>query len=124
MKPYKVYVAGRYSAKNVLDVARNIGRGKHAVAKLFEMGYAPYDPWADFSYITDNPDGKFNLEMFYAASLVWMESADAVFVISGNGDGGGVDKEIDRAIELCIPVFYSILGLNRWRERNDLKLDR
>ena len=52
----RIYVAGRYSADNVLDVLRNIGRGEKMCAKLFKMGYAPYCPWHDKTYVMENQD--------------------------------------------------------------------
>lgn len=43
----KVYVAGPYSADNVIDVLKNIVRGEHMAATLFQLGYAPFCPWLD-----------------------------------------------------------------------------
>jgi hypothetical protein len=37
----KVYVAGPYSADNVVDVLKNIGAGEHMAGQLFQDGYAP-----------------------------------------------------------------------------------
>ena len=115
MKPLKIYCAGKYSANNVIDVARNIGRGRKVVAELFELGFAAYSPWADFAFIVDNPEGNYTKQMFYDASLEWLEVSDAVYVISGKGDGGGVDAEIKTAEELGIPVFYRYDELFDWR---------
>ena len=117
MKPLKIYIAGRYSADNIIDGLRNIGRGQQEAAFLFELGFAPFSPWWDRSFVLDNPNGDYSKQMFYDASLAWMEVSDAVYVISGKGDGGGVDAEIKRAGELGIPVFYEIEALLRWSEK-------
>lgn len=117
MKPLKIYIAGRYSADNIIDGLRNIGRGQQEAAFLFELGFAPFSPWWDRSFVLDNPNGDYSKQMFYDASLAWMEVSDAVYVISGKGDGGGVDAEIKRAGELMIPVFYEIDDLLRWSEK-------
>ncbi|MBC8439293.1 MAG: hypothetical protein H8D87_06380 [Deltaproteobacteria bacterium] len=116
MKPLRVYIAGMYSADNVLDVLRNIGRGQKVAARLFEQGFAPFSPWWDRSFVLDNPEGQYTKQMFYAASLAWLEVSDAVLVISGAGDGGGVDAEIKRAWELGLSVFNSVTGLQLWRD--------
>ena len=117
MKPLKIYIAGRYSSDNIIDGLRNIGLGQQEAAFLFELGFAPFSPWWDRSFVLDNPNGDYSKQMFYDASLAWMEVSDAVYVISGRGDGGGVDAEIKRAGELMIPVFYEIDDLLRWSEK-------
>jgi hypothetical protein len=71
-------------------------------------------PWWDRTFIMDNPYLDFDKSRFYDASLAWMECSDAVYVISGAGDGGGVDAEIKRAGELYIPVFHDLERLIEW----------
>ena len=115
----KVYVAGNYSADNVIEVLCNIGKGRQACAELFMLGFAPFCPWHDASYVTDNPHlEQHDKSKFYNASMAWLECSDAVYVISGKGNGGGVDAEIDRAEELGIPVFESLPKLLSWQEND------
>ena len=120
MKPLKIYIAGKYSSDNIIDGLKNIARGQKVAAQLFELGFAPFSPWWDRSFILDNPEGTYTKQMFYDASLQWMEVSDSVYVISGVGDKGGVDKEIVRAFLLHIPVFYDIDNLLRWARVNFL----
>ena len=40
--------------------------------------------------------------------MEWLRVSDAVYVISGEGKGGGVDAEIKIANELGIPIFRTI----------------
>jgi len=115
MKPIKVYVAGDYSADNIIEGLQNIGKGRKVCAKLFYLGFAPFCPWHDASYAMDNPDTPLEKEAFYNASMVWLEVSDCVYVISGKGKGGGVDAEIKRAKEIGLPVFYNYEALERWR---------
>ena len=111
----RVYVAGLYSRNadgstaNVIDVLRNIRAGQVASLRVWRAGFAPFCPWLDyqFSLLDDEP---ISIEMYYIYSMAWLEVSDAVFVISGAGIGG-VHKEIARAKELDIPVFYSFDGL-------------
>ena len=110
----KIYVAGDYSADNIIEGLQNIGKGRFESAKLFVHGFAPFCPWWDASFCIDHPYETYDKEMFYNASMVWLEVSDAVFVISGVGKGGGVDKEIARASELGIPVFNNIEDLTNW----------
>lgn len=103
----KVYVAGNYSADNVIDVLKNIARGQKVAATLFEDGFAPFCPWWDRSFVLDNPEGTYTKEMFYRASIEWLKVSDVMLVISGDGNDGGVDDEIKIAEEMGIPVFYN-----------------
>ena len=104
----RVYVAGRYSDDNVLSVLQNIGRGEKACAELFRLGFAPFCPWHDKSYVTDNPDVEFSIEDFYEFSIAWLEASDIMLVLPGHSGSGGTIKEIARADELGMPVFYSL----------------
>jgi len=112
----RIYVAGKYSADNVLKVLQNIGRGEKAAAKLFSHGFAVFCPWADKDIVIHEPDATYTVDMFRAQSMAWLEVSDAVYVISGTGDGGGVDAEIERAADLDIPVFYSLYKLLNWEQ--------
>ncbi len=114
----KVYVAGEYSADNVLDVLKNIGKGREVCCHLFMIGFAPFCPWHDASYVISNPHVKHSKHKFYKVSIEWLKCSDAILVISGKGKGGGVDKEIAIAEQLGIPIFYKIADLLRWRRTN------
>lgn len=110
----RVYVAGPYSADNVLDVLKNIGKGEKVCAELFHLGYAPFCPWHDKSYVTDRPYSDFTVEQFYQFSMAWLEVSDAVFVIPGWEKSKGTLMEIERAKELNIPIFYHMMNLIEW----------
>jgi hypothetical protein len=107
-KRIKVYVAGAYSADDVLSVLQNIGRGEKACAELFRRGFAPFCPWHDKSYVTDSPYFEFKIEDFYEFSIAWLEVSEVMLVLPGHSGSGGTMKEIEIAKELGIPVCYSI----------------
>jgi len=104
----RVYVAGAYSADNVLDVLKNIGIGEEMGAKLFALGYAPFVPWHDKDFILRRPDDEFNVSEFYAYSLAWLEVSDAMLVLPGYESSAGTLNEIQFAKKREIPVFYGI----------------
>ena len=93
----RIYIAGKYSADNIIEGLQNIGRGERAAAMLFQAGYTPFCPWADAVYCKLLCDEELPKQKFYDASLEWLRVSDAMLVISGAGEGGGVDKEIGRA---------------------------
>ncbi len=74
-------------------------------AKLFKDGFAPFCPWHDRTYVSDNPDAEFSVAMFYNYSMAWLEVSDAVFLLQGWGSSKGTLAEVKRAKELGIPIF-------------------
>jgi len=105
----KVYVAGAYSADNVLDVLKNIGRGQYYSAEIFMMGHAPFSPWLDKEYVIRNWDKEFTVEMFYNYSMTWLECSDIMFVVPGWEKSRGTKAEIAIAKKLGIPIIYEDL---------------
>lgn len=112
----RVYVAGAYSADNVVDVLRNIGRGIQWSTRLFLKGYAPFIPWLNFHIILSSPDSDYTVEDFYGYTLAWLDVSEAVFVLPNSQHSTGTQAEIRRAEELQIPVFHTIESLNLYRK--------
>jgi len=102
----RVYVAGAYSANDVMGVLENIRRGIEKCAELISEGIAPFCPWLDYQFSFFK---KLTKEDYYNYSLAWLEVSDEVFVLSGWEKSVGTIKEIKRAIELNIPVVYEHL---------------
>ena len=112
----RVYVAGCYSADNVLDVLKNIGRGEKACATIWKLGFAPFCPWHDKSYQMEFCEEDFPVNKFYDYSMAWLEVSDAVCVIGDIANSKGCAMELKRARELGLPIFYSIEALVDGRE--------
>ena len=110
----RIYIAGPYSADNVLDVLQNIGRGEALAADVFARGMAPFTPWHDKDFCIKLHDQKFTVQQFYDYSMAWLEVSDAVLLVPGWERSTGTMDEIDRAKELGIPIFESIESLSRW----------
>ena len=107
----RVYVAGSYSANNVLDVLKNIGRGEQICTELFLKGYAPFCPWHDKDYVLRAPDAEFTVKMFYDYSMAWLEVSDIMLVLPNSENSKGTQAEIVRAKELGIPISYNVEDL-------------
>lgn len=99
----RIYVAGKYSADNVIDVLKNIRIGISACAKIIKEGNSPFCPWLDwqFSMFED-----ITVPEYYAYSMAWLEVSDEVWVLPNWETSKGTVKEIARAEELKIPVKY------------------
>jgi hypothetical protein len=85
-------------------------------ASLFRQGFAPFCPWHDKSYVTDNPHGSFTVEQFYEFSMAWLDVSDAVFLLPDWKKSKGTLAEVERAKELGLPIFTSLTKLIEWRD--------
>jgi hypothetical protein len=47
----RVYVAGAYSADNILDIFQNMRIGINTATRLFANGFSPFCPWIDYHYL-------------------------------------------------------------------------
>lgn len=110
----KVYVAGPYSADNVIDVLANIRVGIHESAKILKHGFAVFCPFLDFQFALTHYALGIEKEDYQANSMAWVEVSDAIFVLPGSENSGGVKRELARARELMIPIFYSLADLIEW----------
>jgi hypothetical protein len=101
-----IYVAGAYSADDVISVFSNMRRGIHLALEVLSAGFAPFVPWFDyhFSLLEYIP-----LHKYYAYSMAWLEKADGLIIQpTGSRKSVGTQKELQRARELGIPIFRNI----------------
>ena len=99
----KIYVAGAYSANNVMDVLHNISRGIEYSAFLLKEGNAHFCPWLDYHFALVNRN--ISKQLFYEYSIAFLEVCDEVHVLEGSENSVGTQKEIARAKELNIPII-------------------
>ena len=110
----RVYVAGPYSADNITDVFENIRKGMRAGTEVFLAGYSPYVPWHDFHHHLMFRDGEslsISIDDYYEMSMAWLVVSDAMLVLPGWRKSKGTIAEIAKAVELKIPIFYSLNDL-------------
>jgi hypothetical protein len=104
----KVYVAGSYSADNVIDVLGNIRKGISVSAAIMNMGFAVFSPWLDFQLALSSYGACLIKEDYQENSMAWLEVSDCVFVLPNSEKSRGVKREIIKANKLGIPVYYKI----------------
>ena len=104
----RIYVAGPYSADNVIDVLRNIRNGIEASQQVFMQGYAPFCPWLDYHFVLMDFGDALTLDDFYQYSMAWLDVSDGLLVLPGYETSKGTLAEIKRAERLNIPVYYDI----------------
>jgi hypothetical protein len=119
----RVYLAGAYSADNVLGVLKNIGRGEYWAAKLFLWGYDPFCPFLDSNFAKILWDEKLEVERFRAYTMSWLEVSDCVLVMPSYEESKGTLAEIERAKELGIPLFYTLAELENYVDAELIKVN-
>jgi hypothetical protein len=106
----RVYVAGAYSADNVITVLDNIREGMRLATEVFLAGFSPFCPWLDFHFQLMLREGeRLTVEDYYRYSLAWLDVSDCLIVGDWPGckTSKGTLAEIDRASRIAIPIFYS-----------------
>lgn len=108
----KIYVAGAYSAPNVISVLDNMRRGMQLSYKVLKAGFAPFVPWFDYHFTLI---GETTLQEYYNYSISWLEVSDAMIVVPENAETSkGTQNEIETAKKLGIPIFYNLEDLIAW----------
>ena len=116
-KIHRVYVAGAYSADNVISVLDNIRRGMRLSTEVMLAGFAPFCPWFDFHFqLMLRLNEELTVEDYYRYSLAWLEVSDAMLIVPGFEKSRGTLAEIERANSMGIPVFYSLEDLIKNQE--------
>ena len=100
----RIYVAGKYSASNVIEVLNNIKRGTEVSVEILKRGDCPFCPWLDYQF--QFYDNTLTVEDYYRYSIAWLEVSDEMFVLKGYETSKGTLAEIKRAKELNIPIVY------------------
>lgn len=102
----RIYLAGPISG-DTLTFLENVRRGLKASVELIKMGHAVFSPFLDYQFNLVAGDGRsLTLDEYQANSMAWLEVADAVYVLPGWQFSRGTKLEIDRALELNIPVLF------------------
>ena len=120
MKIKRVYIAGAYSADNVLKVLDNMRIGMRMGLRVLQEGYAPFVPWFDYHFsLMLREEETISIDDYYRYSMRWLEVSDAVLVLPNSENSKGTKTEIKRANELRIPVFDSIENMNRYSKESE-----
>jgi hypothetical protein len=103
----RAYIAGPYSGADIITILHNIRQGINKAAALMREGYAVYCPFLDF-LIAFMPGPPIEKAVYQSNSMAWVECCDVMYVLPGWESSSGTLREIARAEELGIPVFYEV----------------
>ncbi len=105
----RVYVAGAYSANNVIAILDNMRRGMKASTWVLLAGFAPFCPWTNFHFqLMLREDERLSVEDYYAYSVAWLRVSDAVLLLPHSENSHGTQEELRIARELGLPIYQSI----------------
>ena len=108
----RVYIAGSYSANNVITVLDNMRKGIRLSTEVFINGFSPFCPWLDYQFQLMLREGEtLKVEDYYRYSIDWLKVSDAVLVVDGWENSKGTKEEIKFAYQIGIPIFYSLKEL-------------
>lgn len=115
----RIYIAGPYSAPNIIQGLENIRAGQRMATKLLLHGFAVFAPWLDHQLFLQLREGEtISLETIQEHSMAWLRVADAVLVLKGFEASKGTLAEMRVAYELEKPVFFNVMDLYSWDDRN------
>jgi hypothetical protein len=97
----RVYVAARYSADSPDQVALNVLRAVEAGEKLANAGHDVFIPHLNHYWHKFYPH---DYEFWMKQDDAWIQVCDALVRL--DGVSRGADREVERATELGIPVYY------------------
>ena len=114
----KIYIAGPYSATNIIQGLENIRAGQRMATKLLLHGFAVFAPWLDHQLFLQLREGEtISLETIQAHSMEWLKVADAVLVLKGFEASRGTLEEMRVAYDLEKPVFFNPMDLYSWNDQ-------
>lgn len=103
----RIYIAGAYSADNVIEVLDNMRRGMRTATECFLAGNAPFCPWLDFHFQLMLREGEaLTVQDYYEYSIAWLKVSDELWVLPDYENSDGTLREIETAERLGIPVKY------------------
>jgi len=114
MKP-KIYVAGKLNDM-ACDYIKNMHKMIHAAKQIRDFGGAVYVPCVDF--LEGLVSGQFEYEDYFNNSQPFLEICDAVYVCKGYETSKGTLREIKLAVEKKIPVFFNLVELYHWIQKD------
>ena len=105
----RIYIAGAYSANNVITALDNMRKGMRLATKVFLIGHAPFCPWLDFHFQLMLREGEtITVEDYYKYSIAWLKVSDAMLLVPGWQVSKGTKAEMEIADKMGIPIYYDI----------------
>lgn len=102
----RIYVAGPLTQG---DLWRNVERAQDAGAALLDAGHTPFIPHLFAYWSLHECTLHLGYEDWMALDFKWLAQCEGLLRLPGYSPGS--DREVERARELGLPVFYSLEDL-------------
>lgn len=109
-----VYVAGPFRANNSWEVEKNIRRAEELSLSVWLEGMAAICPHANTRFF----DGAAPDNIWLTGDLAILRKCDAVLMTEDYLKSKGACIERQEALQLRIPVFYSLESLVLWKNED------
>lgn len=106
-----VYIAAPFTAETFWEIQKNINVAEQIAHRLVAIRVFPVCPhlMTGLTFIDEQTP-----EFWYEGTLGIMKKCDAI-IVEGYGQGSiGVQKEVEVALELKIPIFDCICTVEKW----------
>ena len=107
----KVYVAGKLN-DYACDYIKNMTKMIRTAIQVNRLGFSAFVPCLDI--LVGLVAGDLDYKDYAGHNMDWLEASDAVLVLDNWKTSKGTIAEIERAKDLCIPVFFNIIDLADW----------
>ena len=105
----RIYIAGPYSADNVISVLDNIREGIRLSTQVLLLGHSPFCPWLDFLFqLFLRENEALAIKDYYRYSIDWLLVSDVLLVMPEWRNSGGTAEEIVQAFNAGIPIVFDI----------------
>ncbi len=102
----KVFISSPYSKG---DMGRNVRVNMDCANELINKGFTPFIPLLFHFQDMVHPQ---EYDVWLRLTTDWIDSCD--FLLRLPGESNGCDKEVKHAIDIGVPVFYSIEELEEY----------
>lgn len=123
MKKLKIYIAGPYNGRNVIEVIENIHHGLLLNSAIKWMGFRTYCPWSDFLEALFLP-GRPAIE-WKGDALEELLECNALVLADDNPrwqDSKGTIDELATCVQNDMPIFLEsdLLELAVWASKKNM----
>lgn len=110
-----VYIASPYTKG---DQALNVRKSLEAAEQLRDAGFLPFTPLLSHFWHVIFPH---EYEYWMKMDLEWLAHCDALLRLPG--ESTGADEEVNYALGIGIPVFFTIQDLVEWYFKDEYEVD-
>ena len=114
MRRVTCYVAGPYSAPQIITSLDHMRVGMQVCYDLLKKGFSPFCPWHDFLFSFMGP---VTIQEYYEYSISQLRRQESMLVLPNWETSKGTNAEIQEAERLGIPIFFTVKDLVEWRDR-------